>query len=82
MPGPDGILAEIFKSGGLILKQKLHQHILKVGETEELPLIQKGVNTVTIFKKGIDLYVGTIGTSPCYPLLACSHRLESLSPIC
>jgi len=35
--GPDDILPEFIKNGGLILKQKLHQLLLKIWKQEKMP---------------------------------------------
>lgn len=50
--GPDGIPAEIFKEGGDVLTSALHELILMIWDTEDLPEDLRNAVIVTIFKKG------------------------------
>ena len=50
-PGPDGIPGEIFKKGGYILKQQLHQLLLQIWEDGNVPQILKDGNIITLYKK-------------------------------
>ena len=52
--GPDNIPAEIFKSGGPLLIFQLHQLILKIWESEEIPEDFKNGIITTIYKKKDD----------------------------
>ena len=49
--GPDNIPAEIFKSGGPILHSQIHQLIVKIWNTEEIPNDFKDGIITTIYKK-------------------------------
>ena len=50
--GPDEILPEFIKNGGLVLKQKLHQLILKIWKQEKMPCEWSEGILCPIHKKG------------------------------
>ena len=50
--GPDEILPEFIKNGGLILKQKLHQLILKIWKQAKMPCEWSEEILIPIYKKG------------------------------
>ena len=50
--GPDEILPEFIKNGGLIPKQKLHQLILKIWKQEKMPCEWSEGILCPIHKKG------------------------------
>jgi len=52
VPGPCGIPAEVWKHGGIKLKQELHILLLNVWDKEEVPQDWKDANIISIFKKG------------------------------
>jgi hypothetical protein len=50
--GPDEILPEFIKNGGLILKQKLHRLIVKVWKQEKIPSEWSEGILCPVYKKG------------------------------
>ena len=51
-PGECGIPAEVWKHGGLKLKERLHDLIVFIWKDEQMPQDWKNANIVPIFKKG------------------------------
>ena len=51
-PGECGIPAEVWKHGGLKLKERLHDLIVYIWRYEQMPQNWKNANIVPIFKKG------------------------------
>ena len=51
-PGECGIPAEVWKHGGLKLKERLHDLIVYIWKNEQMPQNWKNANIVPIFKKG------------------------------
>ena len=50
--GPDEILPEFIKNGGLTLKQKIHQLIVKIWKQEKIPCEWSEGMLCPIYKKG------------------------------
>ena len=51
-PGPDGMPAEVWKNSGAELLSRVHELILQIWRSEDVPQDWKDTNMVPIFKKG------------------------------
>ena len=50
--GPDEIHLEFIKNGGLVLKQKIHQLIVKIWKQEKIPCESSEGILCPLYKKG------------------------------
>ena len=50
-PGPDGLPSELFKEGGYVLHQRLHNLILSIWTLEKVPKEFRDPDMITIYKR-------------------------------
>ena len=74
-PGTDSILGEVLKNGGTALHHKVHQLILSIWNTEDLPQLWKDARIISIYKRKGD--GATCGNSREISLLSVSGKVQA-----